>query len=77
MSLNIGQVIDNSRVSNHHGIITTMGIESYDIHSLPFGEKEILKMVAIGLICAVGDNHSYAETIITANNNETIFTAKE
>mgnify|MGYP000037988667 FL=1 len=76
LSLNIGQVIDNSRVSNHHGIITTMGIESYDIHSLPFGEKEILKMVAIGLICAVGDNHRYAETIITANCNETIFTAK-
>ena len=76
LSLNIGQVIDNSRVSDHHGIITTMGIESYDIHSLPFGEKEILKMVAIGLICAVGDNHRYAETTITANCNETIFTAK-
>jgi DNA topoisomerase-3 len=76
LPINIGQVIDNSKVSDHHGIITTMGIESYDIHSLPFGEKEILKMVAIGLICAVGDNHYYAETIITVNCNETTFTAK-
>lgn len=76
LSLNIGQVIDNSKVSDHHGIITTVGIGSYDIHSLSFGEKEILKMVAIGLICAVGDNYRYAETIITANCNETIFTVK-
>ena len=76
LPINIEQVIDNSKVSDHHGIITTMGIENYDIHSLSFGEKEILKMVAIGLICAVGDNHHYAETIITANCNETIFTAK-
>ena len=76
LPVNIGQVIDNSKVSDHHGIITTMDIGSYDIHSLPFGEREILKMVAIGLICAVGDNHRYAETIITANCNETIFTVK-
>ncbi|MGJ0845231.1 DNA topoisomerase 3 [Tissierella praeacuta] len=76
LPINIEQVIDNSKVSDHHGIITTMGIENYDIHSLPFGEKEILKMVAIGLICAVGDNHHYAEAIITANCNETIFTVK-
>lgn len=76
LPINIEQVIDNSKVSDHHGIITTTGIESYDIHSLPFGEKEILKMVAIGLICAVGDNHRYAETTITANCNETTFTAK-
>ena len=76
LPINIEQVIDNSKVSDHHGIITTMGIENYDIHSLPFGEKEILNMIAIGLICAVGDNHRYAETIITANCNETIFTAK-
>lgn len=74
--INIGQVINNSKVSDHHGIITTMGIESYDIHSLPFGEKEILQMIARRLICAVGDNYRYAETIITANRNETIFTAK-
>lgn len=76
LPMNIGQVIDNSKVSDHHGIITTIGIGSYDIHSLPYGEKEILKMIAIGLICAVGDNHRYAETIITANCNKTIFTAK-
>lgn len=76
LSINIGQVIDNSKVSDHHGIITTMGIGSYDIHSLPFGEKEILQMIARRLICAVGDNYRYAETIITANCNETIFMVK-
>ena len=76
LPINIEQVIDNSKVSDHHGIITTMGIGSYDIHSLPFGEKEILQMIATRLTCAVGDNYRYAETIVTANCNETIFTAK-
>ena len=76
LPMNIGQVIDNSKVSDHHGIITTIGIGSYDIHCLPYGEKEILKMIATRLICAVGDNHRYAETIVIANWNETIFTAK-
>lgn len=76
LPINIEQVIDNSKVSDHHGIITTMGIKSYDIHSLPFGEKEILQMIATRLICAVGDNYRYAETIVIADYNETIFTAK-
>ena len=75
-SINTVQIIDNSKVSDHHAIIPTMGIESYDIHSLPFGEREVLLLIALRLVCAVGDNCRYAETLITAKYSGAIFTAK-
>jgi DNA topoisomerase-3 len=70
------QVIDNSKVSDHHAIIPTICVKDYDIYSLPFGEREILLLVALRLICAVGESSRYNETIITASCNNTIFTAK-
>ena len=76
LSINTGQIIDNSKVSDHHGIITTIGVGSYDIHSLPFGEREVLLLIALRLVCAVGDSCRYAETLITAKDSGAIFTAK-
>ena len=76
LPINTGQIIDNSKVSDHHGIIATLGVENYDIHSLPFGEREVLLLIALRLICAVGDSCRYAETLITAKDNGAIFTAK-
>jgi len=76
LPINTGQIIDNSKVSDHHGIIATLGVENYDIHSLPFGEREVLLLIVLRLVCAVGDNCRYAETLITAKDNGAIFTAK-
>lgn len=70
------QVIDNSKVSDHHAIITTMSVKDCDIHSLPFGEREILLLIALRLVCAVGNSCRYAETIITGKCNDSVFTAK-
>ncbi len=70
------QVIDNSKVSDHHAIIPTICVKGYDIYSLPFGEREILLLVALRLICAVGESNRYKETIIRASCNNTIFTSK-
>lgn len=72
----IDQVIDNSKVSDHHAIIPTIYAKGYDIYSLPFGEREIFLLVALRLICAVGESCRYSETIIKASCNDTIFTAK-
>jgi DNA topoisomerase-3 len=76
LPINTGQIIDNSKVSDHHGIIATLGVENYDIRSLPFGEREILLLIGLRLVCAVGDNCRYAETLITAKYSGAIFTAK-
>ena len=76
MPINMAQVIDNSKVSDHHAIIPTMSVKDYDIDSLPFGEREILLLIALRLMCAVGESFRYAETIVRASWNDTIFTAK-
>ncbi|MBE6081392.1 type IA DNA topoisomerase [Acidilutibacter cellobiosedens] len=75
-SVNMKQVIDNSKVSDHHAIIPTMSVKNCDIQSLPYGEQEILRIIALRLVCAVGESCRYAETVITAKCNSSVFSAK-
>jgi DNA topoisomerase-3 len=76
LSVHTAQVTDNSKVSDHHAIIPTMSVQTCDISALPFGEREVLQLIALRLICAVGDSNRYAETTITAHCNGAVFTAK-
>lgn len=76
LPMSMEQVIDNSKVSDHHAIITTMSVKNCDIHALPFGEREILLLIALRLVCALGNSCRYAETIITGKCNGSVFTAK-
>jgi len=70
------QVINNSKVSDHHAIIPTIYAKDYDVYSLLYGEREIFLLVALRLVSAVGESCRYSETIIKASCNDTIFTAK-
>lgn len=74
--VNMAQVIDNSKVSDHHAIIPTRSVKGCDIHSLSFGEEETLMLIALRLVCAVGESCRYAETVITAKCNGAVFNAK-
>lgn len=74
--MSMKQVIDNSKVSDHHAIITTMSVKDCDIHGLPFGEREILLLIALRLVCALGNSCRYSETIITGKCNGSVFSAK-
>lgn len=76
LPVNTAQVIDSSKVSDHHAIIPTMNIKGLDVQSLPAGERETLLLLAIRLLVAVGDTHRYSETVITAKCGESVFTAK-
>ena len=76
LPIKMEQVVNNSKVSDHHAIIPTIRVKDYDIYSLTFGEREILLMIALRLACAVGESSRYSETIITARCNNTVFTAK-
>lgn len=71
----ISKVINNSKVSGHHAIIPTVNISSADLDSLPNGEKNILILIAVKLICATAPVHKYETVKITAICNETEFTA--
>lgn len=76
LPVNTAQVIDSSKVSDHHAIIPTMNVKGLDVQSLPAGERETLLLLAIRLLVAVGDAHRYSETVITAKCGESVFTAK-
>lgn len=76
LSIFMEQVTDNSKVSDHHAIIPTMAIQDYDLASLPFGEREILLLISLRLVCAVGESYKYEETTIKAIVSGTGFSAK-
>lgn len=72
----IQQVINDGKVTDHHAIIPTMTVREADLLTLPTGERSILYLVAERLLCAVGQKHDYAETIITLECAGTEFTVK-
>ena len=63
--VNAAQVSDSSKVSDHHAVIPTAEIAGADLAALPTGERNVLYMIAVRLLCAVGEPHTYAETAVT------------
>lgn len=76
LSINMGQVTDNSKVSDHHAIIPTMAVSSSKLAELLAGERDILSLIALRLICSVGKSCVYGETVITAECGGNTFSAK-
>ena len=64
-SCNVDQVIDNSKVTDHHALIPTAGIAEYDLLSLPAGERSLLTLLMVRLLCAVGKPCRIHETAVT------------
>lgn len=75
-TLNTAVVCDISKVSDHHAIVPTISADAADISVLPTGEREILRLVARQLLCAVGEPFRYAETVVTFECGGHLFTAK-
>ena len=59
------QIINNSKVSDHHALLPTASVAQADFSALPAGELSILRLIAARLLCAVGEPHRYAETTLT------------
>jgi DNA topoisomerase-3 len=64
ISVNTETVIDNSKVSDHHAIIPTIGAGAAR-NALPAGERAVLDTIIVRLVCAVSGPHVY-ETVTTA-----------
>ena len=60
------QVIDGSKVTDHHALLPTASMARADLSALPIGEMSILRLIAARLLCAVGEPYRYAETTLTA-----------
>ena len=74
--VNAGQVIDSSRVGDHHALIPTAEIEKVKLRELSEGERLILRMVTVRLLCAVGEPCEYIETTVSLECGGASFSAK-
>ena len=63
--IHVQQVIDGSKVTDHHALPPTKSMAKADLAALPAGERNVLRLIAARLICAVGEPHRYAETMLT------------
>lgn len=72
----LGRVIDNKKVSDHHAILPTMEISKADLSALPAGERDVLSLVAMRLLCAVGKPHIFEAVTAVLDCGGHSFTAK-
>ena len=75
-SVNAAQVINNSKVSDHHAIIPTGQIAAADLAALPSAERNVLTLIALRLLVAVGEKHCFAETALKLDCGGTDFAVK-
>ena len=70
------QVINNSKVSDHHALLPTASMVQADFSALPAGELSVLRLITARLLCAVGEPYRYTETILITTCAGEEFTAK-
>lgn len=76
ISCDAGAVINDKKVTDHHAVIPTRNIQNVDLSGLPVGERTVLELVALRLLCAVTQPYTYAETSVTVECAGAAFTAK-
>ena len=74
--IHVQQVINGSKVTDHHALLPTKSMAKADVAALPAGERNVLRLIAARLLCAVGEPHRYAETTLTTICAEEEFSAK-
>jgi len=76
LASNVGQIVDDSSVNDHHAILPTIQIADCNLDALPSAERNILTMIAARLLCAIGEKHVYNETVITIDCGGSEFKGK-
>ena len=76
ISCDAAAVINDKKVTDHHAIIPTRNIQEADLSALPVGERAVLELVALRLLCAVAEPHTYAETAVMVECAGAKFSAK-
>ena len=76
ISCDEAQVINDKKVTDHHAVIPTRNLQNADLSGLPVGERMILELVALRLLCAAAEPHTYSETAVTVECAGAEFTTK-
>ena len=74
--INVGQVVNDAKVSDHHAIVPTAELGKADIKKLSDTERQILNLISVRLLCAIADKHVYEAITATFDCNGYNFTAK-
>lgn len=75
--VNAAQVINDKKVSDHHAVIPTANFKEAALTGLPAGERAVLELVALRLLCAVAQPNEYTETAVTLECAGHSFSAKD
>ncbi len=75
--LNIDKrIVDDAKVTDHHALIVTEGIQSFNLSLLNTKERNILDLVITRMLVAFSEKYVYEESTVTAKFSELFFTAK-
>ncbi len=72
----VKRVMDNRKVSDHHEIIPTAELKACELKELSKGEKDILQLISIRLLCATAQKHVFQETEVRVSCAGETFCAK-
>ena len=72
----IDRVTDDSKVTDHHAIIPTVEIARTDLSELPSGERDVLTLLAVRLLCATTQVHRFEAVTAMLDCQGYTFTAK-
>ena len=72
----IDRVTDDSKVTDHHAIIPTVEIARTDLSELPSGERDVLTLLAVRLLCATTQAHRFETVTAMLDCQGHTFTAK-
>lgn len=70
------RVTDNAKVSDHHALLPTNQMAGAELSALPAGERNLLTLVTVRLLCAVGEKQVYEDTEAEITCGGGLFTAK-
>ena len=74
--IHVQQVINGSKVTDHHAILPTRSMLQADLDALPKGEQNVLKLIIARTLMAVSKPFRYLETLLTTECAGEEFTAK-
>ena len=74
--LDIDRVTDDSKVTDHHAIIPTVEIARTDLSELPSGERDVLTLIAVRLLCATTQANRFEAVTAILDCRGYTFTAK-
>lgn len=72
----IDRVTDDSKVTDHHAIIPTVEIARTDLSELPSGERDVLTLLAVRLLCATTQANRFEAVTAILDCQGHTFTAK-